>query len=779
MAAPAVGSRIKRREDPRLITGTGNYVEDVTPAGTLYMALARSPHAHARLRRVNVKDALQHPGVVAALTGPEVRQIVDSVPCVVDFPDLKKPKWPVLAVDRVRYVGEAVAAVVATDRAMAVDAASLVQTDYLPLTAVTDPERALRPRSTRVHAEFKDNQAWYSLTEAGDVDSAFREAHVVVKQRLVNQRLIPLAMETRGVVAQYHAASGLLTVWSTSQNPHQLKSQLAALLGLPENQVRVIAPDVGGGFGSKIDVYCEEILACIFALRLGRPVKWIEERRENFQGTIHGRDQVDYVEVAAQRDGVITGLKVKVIADVGAYWGFFSPAIATSTIGLATGCYAIPNFRGELYEVFTNKTPVDAYRGAGRPEAAYIIERAVDLVALELALDPAEVRRKNFIGGPFPYATAGGMSFDSGNYRAALDKALQSAGYQRRRSEQKRLRQRGRYQGIGLSSYIELCAIGPWEMGAVRVDAAGKVTVLTGTSPHGQGEETTFAQIVADQLQVAVEEVAVQHGDTAVVPAGIGTYGSRTTAVGGSAVLNACLLVKEKAFKIASHLLQVPEDRLTFAQGTFAVKDAPDRAVTLAKVAAQAYTGSVPGAEMGLEASAYFEAPNLVFPFGTHVAVVEVDPETGEVKLVRYVAVDDAGNIINPLTAEGQVHGGIAQGVGQALMEAAVYDESGQLVTGTLMDYAIPAAEDLPLFETAFTVTPTPRNPLGAKGIGEAGTIGATPAVVNAVMDALAPFGIRHIDMPLSPERVWRAIQESAKARPARRRGPSARRRGS
>ncbi|MBI3953985.1 MAG: xanthine dehydrogenase family protein, partial [Chloroflexi bacterium] len=664
MAAPAVGSRIKRREDPRLITGTGTFVEDITPPGTLYMALARSPHAHARLRRVNVREALQHPGVIAALTGPEVQQIADSVPCLVSFPDMKTPKSPLLAVGKVRHVGDPVAALVASDRAAAVEAAELVEADYVPLPAVVDPERALRPRSRRVHEEYQDNQAWHSVTEAGDVERALREADVVVRQRMVNQRLVPMAMETRGVVAQYHQASGLLTVWSTTQNPHQLKTQLAALLHVPENQVRVIAPDVGGAFGSKIDMYNEEFLACIFALRLGRPVKWIEERRENFLATIHGRDHITYVEVAARRDGTLTGLKVKVIADVGAYWRLFSPAIPTSTISLATGCYAIPNFRGELYEVFTTKTPVDAYRGAGRPEAAYLIERAVDLVAAELGLDPAEVRRRNFIRGPFPYQTPAGMTFDSGNYEAPLNKALESAAYAQLRQEQERLRKRGRYLGIGLSSYIELCGIGPWEMGSVRVDASGKVTVLTGTSPHGQGEETTFAQIVADELQVPLEEVVVLHGDTALVPTGIGTYGSRTTVVGGSAILKACQRLKEKTFKIASHLLKVPEDRIVFAQGTFAVKDAPDQAVTLAQVAAQAYTGSVPGAEMGLEASAFFEAPNLVFPFGTHLAVVEVDPDTGAVKLVRYVAVDDCGNVINPLTAEGQVHGGIAQGVG-------------------------------------------------------------------------------------------------------------------
>ncbi len=779
MAIPPkfVGMPIKRREDPRLITGTATYVDDLHLPGMTYMAVLRSPYAHARLVRIDTQAAHQDPRVLAVLAGDDIKEVPGPLAIgEIELPNLKLPQHYPLAIGKVRHVGEAVAAVVATDRYAARDALELITVDYDPLPVVVDSEKALEPGSPVVHEEWNDNLAYTFEMSAGDIDKAFREAEVTVRQRILNQRLVPMAMEPRGVAARYHAASRSLEVWSSTQMPHILRTFLANMLHLPENRVRVIAPEVGGGFGSKCDIYAEEALVAYLAMRLRRPVKWIEDRRENFLATIHGRDQIQDVEIAAKRDGAITGLRVRVIADMGAYYQFFTPAIPTLTGLLAPGCYKIPNFRFDLRGVFTNKTATDAYRGAGRPEATHLIERMVDRLAAEIDMDPVEVRRKNFPQpSEFPFATAAGLSYDSGNYQGSLDKLLQLIDYHRFREEQARLRQQGKFLGVGFSTYVEICGIGPssaisiggWESATVRVEPTGKVTVLTGASPHGQGQETSFAQIVADELGVDIDDVTVVHGDTAMVQYGIGTFGSRATAVGGAALMLSLGKVKDKAKKLAAQMLEAAPADMVFEAGNIYVRGSPDRAVTFFQVARAAYRGLnlPPDTEPGLEATSTFEPSNFTFPFGAHACIVEVDGETGEIAIKRYVAVDDCGQVLNPLLVDGQVHGGIAQGMAQALFEEVVYDENGQLVTGTLMDYAVPKASFLPRFETDRTVTPSPVNPLGVKGVGEAGTIACSPAVVNAVVDALFPLGVRHLDMPLKPEHIWRVLQEHRQAR--------------
>lgn len=771
MAKKLVGKRVPRVEDRRLITGRSQYVDDIVRPRMVYAVIVRSIYAHARVKGINVEAARRAPGVLAVFTGEDVRGAIGSVPVASHLPDLKIPEHPVLALGKVRYVGEPIAVVVAEDRYLARDAADLIEVEYEPLEAVVDPERAIEEGAPIVHEEFGTNVAFVWRLSGGDIERAFREADVIVSQRMVNQRIIPVAMEPRGVVAEYLPGEGQLTVWTSTQIPHLLRTQLAAMLGLAENRVRVIAPEVGGGFGSKLNVYAEEALVGYLAMRLGRPVKWIETRRENFLTTIHGRGQIAEVEAAVKRDGTVLGMRYKITLDVGAYLQFFTPGVATLTGLMATGPYKIPHVGFEVTGVFTNKMATDAYRGAGRPEATYMLERMMDRIAGELGLDPAEVRMRNFPQPEeFPFPTATGLAYDSGNYPHALRRALEMVGYEQLRQEQHVLRQQGRYLGVGISTYVEICAIGPsaalpfggWESATVRVEPTGKVTVLTGASPHGQGQETSFAQIVADELGVELSDVRVVHGDTAIVQYGIGTFGSRATAVGGTAVYGALQKVKEKAMRLAAHLLgEENVANVAFEEGQFFLKDRPERRLAFSEVAQAAYLAKSlpPGMEPGLEASYFFEPSNFTFPFGAHVAVVEVDPETGEVQFRRYVAVDDCGRVINPLLVDGQVHGGIVQALGQALLEEAVYDETGQLVTGELTDYAIPKATDVPWLETDRTETPSPVNPLGVKGVGEAGTIAATPAIVNAVVDAVAPFGVRHLDMPLRPEKIWRAIR--------------------
>ena len=771
-AAPPkyLGQRIRRREDPRLITGTSTYVDDLNLPGTLYLAILRSPHAHARIRGINTEQARALPGVMAIVTAADIASAFSGpLPLEVDmslFPGANTPeRWP-LASDKVRYVGDPVVAVAATERYLAEDALALIEVDWEPLPAVTNPEQALQAGAPLLFEQFGTNQATHSYQSSGDeaLALAFAEADRVVKLRLVNQRLFPVAMEPRGAAAEYRAGTGELTVWASTQVPHGIKTKLSALLGLPENQMRVIAPEVGGAFGNKVDVAPEEALTAVLAMRTGRPIKWIESRRENFAAAMHGRDQIDYVEGAVKNDGTITGLKVRAIADLGAYYQYVTPLIASLTGVVLPGPYLVPNISFELTQAFTTKTPIGAYRGAGRPEATYLIECLVEKVADELGLDSAEVRRKNFIPpDAFPYKTPLGTSYDSGNYVPALDKALALADYPRLRQQQAEALKQGKLLGIGLSAYLEICGFGPWESGTVRVEPGGQVTVHTGTSPHGQGGETTMAQIVADDLGVPPEQIVVHHGDTARTQTGIGTFGSRSVAVGGSAVKMAALQVKEKAIRIAAHLIEAsPDDVDLQVDGSWGVQGAPERAVSLPQIAAAAYGGNVPASdEPGLEATRFFKPEDSTYPFGVHIAVVAIDPETGKVELQRYIAVDDVGTVINPMLLDGQRHGGIAQGVGQALWEEVVYDEDGQLVTGSLMDYALPTASHLPNYELDGTVTLSPRNPLGAKGVGEAGTIGSTPAVRNAVLDALSQLGIKDLDIPCTAPRVWRLIQEA------------------
>lgn len=758
----SVGARVKRREDPKLIRGLGQYVDDIKLPETLHIAILRSPYAHARIKSLYTDAARQLSGVVAVYAGAELADKIGTLPTTADNPTLRIPSHHALAIDKVCFVGEGVAAVVAEDGYAACDALDLLQVEYEPLPVVSDPEKALAPGSPVIHSQWPDNLAFHWAQDSGNLNEAFEQAHKLVKQRLVHQRLAPMAIETRAVMARYLPDTKELTVWSSTQIPHILKSHLAQMLKLPESEVRVIAPDVGGGFGCKLNVYAEEALLAYLALQLKRPVKWIEERRENIQATIHGRGQVGEVEAAVKSDGTLLGLKYKVIADIGAYHQLFTPAIPPFTGLMLSGCYKIPAIGIEVSAAFTNKIATDAYRGAGRPEATYVIERLMDRVAQELKLDPVAVRMKNFLkAAEFPFKTATGVTYDSGNYQPALKKALKLAGYEKLRREQKRLRSRGKYLGIGLSTYVEICAMGPGfpEYGKVQVETTGKVTVLSGASPHGQGQQTSFAQIVSDALGVALDDITVVHGDTGQVPKGTGTFGSRATAVGGIAIYHAAEQVKEKAREIASQLLEVDSDDLIFSDGQFSVKGVPRKVLTIQQIAGQ-HTGASSHHEAATLAAEYlFEPSNFTFPFGTHICVVEIDPQTGNIALKKYVAVDDCGKVINPLLVDGQVQGGIVQGLGQALYEGVVYDDNGQLLTGSLMDYAVPKALGLPRLQLARTETPTPVNPLGIKGIGEAGTIGSTPAVVNAVIDALAPFGVTHVDMPLTPQKIWRLCQ--------------------
>ena len=765
-----VGQAMKRKEDPRLVSGTSTYVDDVVLPGMLHMAVARSIHGHARIKGIDTSRAQRLPGVVAVVTGEEVAAHCGPLPCAASIPNMKNAQRQLLAVGKVRFVGEPVAAVVATDKYIARDAADLIEIDYEPLPAVVNPEKAMEPNSPRLYDEFSDNIAFNFGFESGNTEEAFKKADVIVKERFVNQRLAPLSMEPRGVVATYQMPDNELVVWASTQVPHLLRTQLAVMLNVPENRTRVIAPEVGGGFGAKIDVYAEDGLVGYLAKKTGRPVKWIENRRENIAATIHGRDQIDDVELALKKDGTILGMRVKAIADLGAFYSLFTPMIPTLTGLLAPGCYKVPALKFDLVGVLTNKMATDAYRGAGRPEATYMIERIMDVAARKLEMDPAEIRRKNFPQpDEFPFQTSGGVVYDSANYEAALDRALQLADYKALRRKQAELRSQGKYMGIGLSSYVEICAMGPsaampgggWETGSVRIERTGKVTILTGASPHGQGQETTFAQIAADEFGLEPDDVVTIHGDTARIPSGIGTFGSRATAVGGTAMYFAVQDLKEKMKKIAAHLLETTPDKIEFGVGKLVVKGDSGRFMSFTDVVDVAYNAVKlpPGVEPGLDATRFFEPSNFTFPFGTHVCVVEIDEETGEPKITKYVAVDDCGNVINPLLVEGQVHGGLVQGIGQALHEEVVYDENGQLLTGTLMDYAVPRAHDFPEFELDRTITPSPVNPLGVKGVGEAGTIGSTPAVVNAVVDALAPFGISHIDMPLRSEKIWKILK--------------------
>jgi carbon-monoxide dehydrogenase large subunit len=787
----AFGASIKRKEDPRLISGEAKYLDDLQMPGLLYAAILRSTYAHAKIKSIDTSRAAAAPGVVAVYTGKDFLD-VNPLPIVWQAGGVKNfvnsPR--VLEVDKVTHSGQGIAVVVATDRYLAGDALRLIAVDYEPLPVLVDAKKATQPGAVQIHANAPNNivMEW----NAGDPQAtaaALAVSDVVVRQSITNQRLIPNPMEPRGCMAQYNPASEDYTVWISSQDPHIMRLLMTAFVfGINETKMRVIAPQVGGGFGTKIFLYPEYPLMAALAKKIGAPVKWEETRSENYIATTHGRDHITDIEIGANQDGRITALKVKTYANLGGVLSTIAPGIPTTLYGrLLSGAYKIPHFYCEVTGVYTNTAMVDAYRGAGRPEAAYVIERAMDLVAKKLGMDPAEIRRKNFIQpADFPYAPAdnllAGLKYDSGNYEGALNRALQMVGYPDFRKQQMAARGEGRYLGIGFSSFIEICGVAPsawiglpgqgwgagmWESANVRVHLTGKVVVTTGSHSHGQGLETTFAQIVADELGVSVDDVIVQHSDTLGTPFGYGTYGSRSAAVGGMAIYTSLLRIKEKAKKLAAHLLEASEEDLIYdtATGKIHVKGSPDRAKTIQELAGAAALGyNLPkGMEPFLDDTAYYDPPNCTYPFGTHICVVEVEADTGIVKVLRYVAVDDVGNQINPMIVNGQLQGGIAQGIGQALWEGAVYDENGQLVSGSMMDYTLPRADFFPNFELEKTVTPSPTNPMGVKGAGEAGTIASTPAVVNAVMDALAPFNVTHLDMPLTSEKVWRAMQQSGR----------------
>ncbi len=773
------GASIKRRDDPQLITGRATYTDDIKLTGPAYAAIVRSPYAHARIKSVDVNKARSRPGVLAVYTGKDIADKLAPLPCAWLIPnsDLKVPPRPVMAADRVRYVGEAVAVVVAESRYSARDAAELIDVSYEPLPVVVNQEQATKPGAPQLHAEVSNNVSFTWKLTGGDTAAAFASADVVIKQRFLNNRLIPNAMEARAATAQYNPATGEVTAWLTSQNPHIHRFILSLVLKMPEHKIRVIAPEVGGGFGSKIPVYPEDALVPFLARELGRSVKWAEDRRENYVSTIHGRDHITDLEIAAKKDGTILGFKGTTHANLGAYVSLAAPGIPTILHGLMLpGAYTVAAVDYTVHGVLTNTTPVDAYRGAGRPEITYLVERAVDLVAHKVGLDPVEVRRKNFIPKDnFSCTVCTGLNYDSGDYHAALDKALQMIDYTGFRRQQEAARKQSRYLGVGLSSYVEICGLGPspvagavgfqgglYGSAVIRIAPTGKVMVFIGESPHGQGEETTFAQVVGDHLGVPLDDVEIISGDTAVTPMGWGTYGSRTTAVGAGAIVKAGDKIIEKGKKIAAHLLEASEQDIAFQDGRFSVRGSPEKMKTIQEITLMATLAwNMPaGVEPGMEASAFYDPTNFTFPFGTHVCTVEVDAETGQVNILRYVAVDDCGKVINPLIVDGQVHGGITQGIAQTLLESAVYDDQGQLLTASMMDYAVPKAGQMPRYETARTVTPSPHNPLGLKGVGETGTIASTVAVANAVMDALAPLGITHLDMPLTPQRVWRAMQE-------------------
>jgi carbon-monoxide dehydrogenase large subunit len=782
MPDTGIGAAVRRKEDYRFLTGQGHYVDDINRPGQLYAWFLRSPHAHATITRIDVSKARSAPGVVAVYTGADAAaDKVGGLICGWVVKDKagnphKAPGHPVLAVDTVRYVGDHVAVVIAESAAAARDAVDAIEVEYQQKPAVVDTAKALKPGAPQVHADVPGNLCYdWELGDGAATAAAFAKAAHVTKLDLINNRLIPNAMEPRAALGDYDAGADQLTCWSTSQNPHVLRLILCAfILGLPEHKVRVIAPDVGGGFGSKIFCYAEEVVCCWASKKLKKPVKWTAERSESFLSDAHGRDHVTHAELAMDKDGKFLGLKVETIASMGAYLSTFATAVPTYLYGtLLAGQYTTPAIHVSVKAAFTHTAPVDAYRGAGRPEATFVIERLVEVAARELKLDPAELRRRNFVKpDQFPYQTPVALTYDSGNYAATLDAALKLIDYQNFPARRAESQKKGKLRGIGLSAYIEACGLAPsavvgslgagvgqWESAQIRFNATGSVLVYTGSHSHGQSHETTFAQVVSDKLGIPLEQIEVIHGDTEKVPMGMGTYGSRSLAVGGSALTKAADKLIAKGRKIAAHLMEAAVDDITYAGGVFRVAGT-DKTKTMAEVAFAAYVPFNYPADLepGFEESAFYDPSNFTYPAGVHIAEVEIDPETGIVDVVDWAAVDDFGNVVNPMVVEGQVHGGIAQGIGQALLERCVYDaESGQLLTGSYMDYAMPRADDLPSFRIGLTHTPCPHNPLGVKGCGEAGAIASPAALINAITDALA---IKHIDMPATPEKVWQAAQQ-------------------
>jgi carbon-monoxide dehydrogenase large subunit len=784
-SAPAkeVGQARKRKEDARLIAGRTTWTDNMVLPGMLHLAVVRSPVAHAKIRSVDVEAARSAPGVVAVFTGRDVADEQGSIPSAWTVtPDMINPGHPSVAVEEVNHVGEAVAVIAARSKVEAQDAVELVDVDYDPLPVVLDLEEAWKNDADLCHDHLQSNSSYQFVFDAGqagtgaDTDQAFADAEVVVSRRFVQQRLIPAFMEPRSVVVQPQGDN--YTMWSSTQIPHILRIMAAMTTGIPEHKLRVIAPDVGGGFGGKLQVNPEEIFCLLVAKRLGKPVKWTETRSESLMSAHHGRGQVQFLDIAADRDGNIKGLKVRLLADMGAYLRLITAGIPVLGAFMFPAIYKFPAYRFECNGIFTNKVPTDAYRGAGRPEATFGIERIMDELAVELGMDPLELRRKNWIKAEeFPFTTVAGLQYDSGDYDTATQQALELLGYDELRAEQQRRRESNDpvQLGIGFSTFTEMCGLAPsrvlgslsfgsggWEHASIRMLPTGKVEVVTGSSPHGQGHETAWSQLVADELGVPFEDVEVLHGDTSISSRGLDTYGSRSLVVGGSAVVKAAEKVVAKARRVAAHLLEADEDDLEFENGKFSVRGTPGTSMGIQEIAfavfaAHNYPEEI---EPSIDADATYDPNNFSFPHGTHICAMEVDTETGLVKIRKYACVDDIGKIVNPLIAEGQVHGGLAQGIAQALYEEAVYDSDGNLTTGTFVDYLVPSAADLPHFTTDHTVHEAPGNPIGAKGVGEAGTIASTPAVVNAALDAVRHLGVSDIEMPLTPERVWRAIHE-------------------
>ena len=785
-----IGQSVKRVEDQRFITGKGQYTDDITLPGMTFATFIRSPLAHANIKNIDLSAAKNAPGYVASFVGGDIPEAIAGVPCgwQVDFKNgdtMKEPPHPLLARTKALHVGDGIAVVIAETQAQAKDAAAMVEVEYEELPAVTDISEALKDGAPQLHDGVPNNKIfdWELGSGLDAVDSALASASHVTKLDIVNQRLIPNAIEPRCAIGDYDDSRDYHTLYTSSQNPHVIRLLMCAfVLGLPEHKVRVVAPDVGGGFGSKIFHYAEEALMVWVAKQIKRPVKWTAERTESFLSDGQGRDHKTKAQMGFDSDGKMVALKVETDANLGAYLSTFSTAVPTYLHGtLMQGLYTTPAVHITVNAGVTNTAAVDAYRGAGRPEATYVIERLVETAAAEMGVDPAELRLKNFIP-PFDgsdaepgYQTQVALQYDSGNYEGVLNRLLEMSDYENLKKERETTRANGKLMGIGFSTYIEACGIAPsavvgslgaraglFEAANIRVEPTGSVTLFTGSHSHGQGHETTFAQLIADDLGIPLENVEVVHGDTGKVPFGMGTYGSRSLAVGGSAIVKSLEKIKEKGAKIAAHLLEASAEDLDFADGKWTVKGT-DKSVAFGDVSLTAYVphNYPEGLEPGLDETSFYDPANFTYPFGAHMAVVEVDPDTGKVDLKRFIACDDVGNVVNPMIVDGQIHGGVAQGIGQALLEGAVFDESGQLNTASYLDYAMPRADDLPSFELDRTVTPCPHNPLGAKGCGEAGTIGSTPAVVNAVVDALSPMGVTDLEMPLSPQRVWAAMQQA------------------
>lgn len=773
----ALGRPIKRKEDAKLLHGQTNWTDNIQLPGTVHMAILRSPFAHAKITSLNVKPALEQPNVIGAYGAEELGDLNGSIPCVWPVTDdIVMPDFPSLAKGTVRQVGDCVAVVLATDPQSAVDALEAIEVEYEPLPVVVDMEEAIKPGATAIHAD-KGTNTCYVYNLGGGYEDAKAKADVVVKRRFINQRLIPAFMEPRSVVAAPMGMSDEITVWSSTQIPHVLRVLLTLVTGIPENNLRIVAPDVGGGFGGKLQLYREEVLVTQLARKLGRPVKWTETRSEDMVSTHHGRDQIQDIEIAATKDGKILGLNVDLIANMGAYLQIITPGIPLLGMFMYPAIYKMDAYNFKCTGVFTNTTPTDAYRGAGRPEATYAIERIVDELAAELGMDPMELREKNWIKHEeFPYTTVAGLTYDTGNYEAATAKALDLFGMDELRAEQKRRRESNDpvQLGIGISTFTEMCGLAPsrtlgalkyvaggWEHCTIRMLPTGKVELITGTSPHGQGHETAWSQIASSILGVPVEDIEVVHGDTGRAPFGMDTYGSRSLAVGGQAIKLASERLVEKARVIAAHQLECSPADLEFAEGVFRVKGDPSKEQALGAVAFEAFTAhNLPdGVEPTLQGEATVDPEDFSYPHGTHLAAMEVDTETGKVKLRKYVCVDDVGVQVNPMIVEGQVHGGLAQGIAQALYEGAFYDEDGQPQNANLSTYLIPAAPDLPSFITDHTVTPSTTHPLGTKGVGEAGAIASTPAIINGIVDALRPMGVTDVPMPATPLAVWRTIQ--------------------